>query len=77
LIDDSMWFDLLLELAPLSGCLLNASYLKKELASLPVGERDATRSVYLVGKTRRDYDDWSCHPAIDWLGVGCTEIRNL
>jgi hypothetical protein len=70
LIDDSMWFDLLLELAPLSGCLLNASYLKKELASLRVGERDATWSIYLVGKTRRDYDDWTVIPQlIDWAWV--------
>ena len=70
LIDDSKWFDLLLELAALPDCLLNASYLKKELASLPLGERDAKWSVYLVGKTERYDDDWSVvQQLIDWAWV--------
>ncbi|MET4422959.1 hypothetical protein AB7645_37325 [Bradyrhizobium sp. 956_D2_N1_5] len=70
LIDDSSWFDLLLELAPLSNCLLNASYLKKDLASLPLGERDAKWSVYLVGKTETYDDDWSTiQQLIDWAWV--------
>jgi hypothetical protein len=70
LIDDSSWFELLLELAPLPNCLLNASYLKKELASLPLGERDAKWSVYLVGKTETYDDDWSVvQQLIDWAWV--------
>ncbi|MEY9125783.1 hypothetical protein [Bradyrhizobium yuanmingense] len=70
LIDDSDWFGLLLELAPLSNCLLNASYLKKDLASLPLGERDARWSVYLVGKTETYDDDWSSvQQLIDWAWV--------
>lgn len=70
LIDDSCWFDLLLELAPLPKCLLNASYLKKELASLPLGERDAKWSVHLVGKTETYDDDWSVvQQLIDWAWV--------
>lgn len=70
LIDDSSWFDLLLELAPLPKCLLNASYLKKGLASLSLGERDARWSVYLVGKTETYDDDWSVvHQLIDWAWV--------
>ena len=70
LIDDSSWFDLLLELAPLPNCLLNASYLKRELASLPLGERDAKWSVYLVGKTETYDDDWSVvQQLIDWAWV--------
>lgn len=70
LIGDSEWFDLLLEMAPLSDCPLNASYLKKELASLPLGERDAKWSVYLVGKTETYEDDWSAvQQLIDWAWV--------
>lgn len=70
LVDDSSWFDLLLELAPLPHCRLNASYLKKELASLPLGERDAKWSVYLVGKTETYDDDWSVvQQLIDWAWV--------
>ncbi|MDZ5454710.1 hypothetical protein [Labrys sp. ZIDIC5] len=69
-IDDSSWFDLLLELAPLPNCLLNASYLKRELASLPLGERDAKWSVYLVGKTETYDDDWPVvQQLIDWAWV--------
>ncbi|RXH07280.1 hypothetical protein EAS54_38060 [Bradyrhizobium guangzhouense] len=70
LIDDNNWFGLLLELAPLSNCLLNSSYLKKDLASLPLGERDARWSVYLVGKTETYDDDWSSvQQLIDWAWV--------
>ena len=70
LIDDSSWFDLLLELAPLPKCLLNASYLKKGLATLSLGERDARWSVYLVGKTETYDDDWSVvQQLIDWAWV--------
>lgn len=70
LIDDFSWFDLLLELAPLPNCLLNASYLKKVLASLPLAERDAKWSVYLVGKTETYDDDWSVvQQLIDWAWV--------
>ena len=70
LIDDSSWFDLLLELAPLPNCLLNASYLKKGLSSLSLGERDAKWSVYLVGKTETYDDDWSVvQQLIDWAWV--------
>ncbi|MER9723736.1 MULTISPECIES: hypothetical protein [unclassified Mesorhizobium] len=69
-IDDSEWFDLLLEMAPLSDCPLNASYLKKQLASLPLGERDAKWSVYLVGKTETSDDDWpAVQQLIDWAWV--------
>ena len=69
-IDDCSWFDLLLELAPLPNCLLNASYLKKELASLSLGERDAKWSVYLVGKAVAYDDDWSVvQQLIDWAWV--------
>lgn len=70
LIDDDSWFDLLLELAPLPNCLLNASYLKSDLASLPLGERDAKWSVYLVGKSETFDDDWSAvQQLIDWAWV--------
>ncbi|SDA20428.1 hypothetical protein SAMN05216315_11376 [Nitrosospira sp. Nsp18] len=69
-IGDSEWFDLLLKMAPLSDCLINASYLKKELASVPLGERDAKWSVYLVGKTETYDDDWSVvQQLIDWAWV--------
>lgn len=69
-IDDYKWFDLLLEMAPLPDCPLNASYLKKELASLPLGERDAKWSVYLVGKTESYDDDWpAVQQLIDWAWV--------
>ena len=68
--DDSGWFDLLIELAPLPNCLLNASYLKKYLASLPLGERDTKWSVYLVGKNESYDDDWSVvQQLIDWAWV--------
>jgi hypothetical protein len=57
-------------LAPLPNCLLNASYLKQKLASLPLGERDAKWSVYLVGKTEIYDDDWSViKQLIDWAWV--------
>jgi hypothetical protein len=70
MVDDSSWFDLLLELAPLPNCLLNASYLKKSLSSLSLGERDAKWSVYLVGKTETYDDDWSVvQQLIDWAWV--------
>lgn len=70
LIDDSKWFDLLLKMAPLSDCPINAFYLKKELASVPLGERDAKWSVYLVGKTEIYADDWSVvQQLIDWAWV--------
>lgn len=70
LVDNSSWFDLLLELAPLPDCLLNASYLKRDLASLPLGERDAKWSFYLVGKTETYDDDWSVvQQLIDWAWV--------
>ncbi|MER9226139.1 hypothetical protein NKI39_10880 [Mesorhizobium sp. M0664] len=70
LIGDSEWFDLLLAMAPLSDCPLNASYLKKELASLPLGERDAKWSVYLVGRTEAHDDDWpAVQQLIDWAWV--------
>lgn len=70
MIDDSSWFDLLLELATLPNCLLNASYLKKELASIPLAERDAKWSVYLVGKAETYDDDWSVvQQLIDWAWV--------
>lgn len=70
LVDDASWFDLLLELAPLPNCLLNASYLKKSLSSLSPGERDAKWSVYLVGKTETYDDDWSVvQQLIDWAWV--------
>jgi len=69
-IDDARWFDLLVEMAPLSNCPINATYLKKELASLRPGERDATWSVYLIEKAEIDDDDWSVvQQLIDWAWV--------
>lgn len=70
MVTDFDWFDLLLELSPLPNCLLNASYLKKELASFTLGERDAKWSVYLIGKAEIYDDDWSViQQLIDWALV--------
>ncbi len=69
-IEDERWFDLLLVMAPLSDCPINASYLKRKLASLDLGVRDATWSVYLVGKAEIHGDDWPVvHQLIDWAWV--------
>lgn len=70
-LDDRQWFDLLLQLAPITDCLINASYLKRILANLPLGERDASWSTYLVGRYN-DYedDDWpAIQQLIDWAWV--------
>lgn len=56
-MSDQEWFELLIEMAPLSDCPINASYLKKELAQLPIGHRDASWSLFLVGKIQADDDD--------------------
>ncbi|KXG87610.1 hypothetical protein [Agrobacterium bohemicum] len=69
-IDDTQWFTLLLAMATLPNSPINAAYLKQELASLTLGERDASWSVYLVGKSETYEDDWSVvQQLIDWAWV--------
>lgn len=67
-VDDDQWYDLLVQLAPLPNCLLNAAYLKKNLGSMPLAERDASWSAYLVGKfSSYDDDDWpAVQQLVDW-----------
>ncbi len=72
-ISDEQWFSLLAEMAPLVDCPINASYLKEYLASMPLGERDATWSVFLTGKTHAYEDEWSSiHQIINWAWIGPT-----
>ncbi|AYM10822.1 hypothetical protein G6L58_07255 [Agrobacterium tumefaciens] len=69
-IDDALWFNTLLSLATESESPINASFLKQNLASCPLGERDASWSVYLVGKSQVYEDDWSVvQQLIDWAWV--------
>ncbi|MGP4686751.1 hypothetical protein ACSV5K_10350 [Agrobacterium pusense] len=69
-IDDTLWFDTLLTLATESESPINASFLKQNLASFPLGERDAGWSVYLVGKGQEYDDDWSVvQQLINWAWV--------
>ncbi|MDL2405200.1 hypothetical protein PY650_05940 [Rhizobium calliandrae] len=67
---DDVWFDLLLRLATDPYCRLNARYLKRTLATMKLGERDATWSVYLVNKTETYDDDWSIvQDLINWAWI--------
>ncbi len=80
-IDDTLWFNTLLSLATESISPINASFLKQTLASLPLGERDASWSVYLVGKSQAYDDDWSVvQQLIDWAWVApkmAIELRKV
>ncbi len=58
-VSDELWFETLLKLAAIPENSLNAKFLKRTLADLSLAERDATWSLYLVGKTETDDDDWS------------------
>jgi hypothetical protein len=72
-IDDALWFNTLLSLATESESPINALFLKQDLASCPLGERDASWSVYLVGKSQAYDDDWSVvQQLIDWAWVAPT-----
>jgi len=67
-MSDSDWYGLLLEMAPIPNCPLNARYLKADLVKNPLGERDAHWSAYLVGKLDV-YEDEECLPLyqlVDW-----------
>jgi hypothetical protein len=69
-ISDHEWYDLLLQMAVLPNCMLNANFLKEELAGMPMPERDASWSAYLVGRYTDYEDDWSpVYHVIDWAWV--------
>nr|WP_201010217.1 hypothetical protein [Rhizobium rhizogenes]QCL09656.1 hypothetical protein pC5.8a_164 [Rhizobium rhizogenes] len=57
-LSDEDYFDLLLRLAAIPECRLNALYLKKTLAAMTMAERDAVWSLYLVGKTETYDEEW-------------------
>ncbi|MGN7713727.1 hypothetical protein [Agrobacterium radiobacter] len=66
-ISDDVYFDVLLRLAAIPGCRLNALYLKEKLGAMTLGNRDATWSLYLVRKTETYDDEWSIvQELINW-----------
>ncbi|WP_436282190.1 hypothetical protein [Rhizobium sp. LjRoot258] len=66
-ISDDVYFDVLLGLATVPECRLNALYLKEKLGSVTLGDRDATWSLYLVRKTETYDEKWSVvQELIDW-----------
>jgi len=64
---DEDWFSLLLNLALMPDCILNAKYLAQELRKQPLPIRDASWSAYLVGRYEQYEDDWEIvFQIIDW-----------
>lgn len=66
-LSDDVYFDVLLRLAAIPECRLNALYLKKKLGAMTLADRDATWSLYLVRKTETYDEEWSIvQELIDW-----------
>lgn len=66
-LPDEDWYKLLLNLALMPDCVLNANYLAEELRRQPLPSRDATWSAYLVGRYEQYEDDWEIvFQIIDW-----------
>ncbi|WP_287209239.1 hypothetical protein [Mesorhizobium sp.] len=66
-LSDDVYFDVLLRLAAIPGCRLNALYLKEKLGAMTLGDRDAIWSLYLVRKTEIYDEEWSIvRELIDW-----------
>jgi hypothetical protein len=66
-LSDDSYFDVLLRLAAIPGCRLNALYLKETLGAMTLADRDATWSLYLVRKTGTYDEEWSIvQELIDW-----------
>ncbi len=69
-LSDDVYFDVLLRLAAIPGCRLNALYLKEKLWAMTLANRDATWSLYLVRKTESYDEEWSIvQELIDWSWV--------
>ncbi|TAY14055.1 hypothetical protein [Rhizobium leguminosarum] len=66
-VSDDVYFDVLLKLAAVPNCRLNALYLKEKLGSMTLADRDATWSLYLVRKTEIYDEEWSVvQELVDW-----------
>ncbi|UCI34496.1 hypothetical protein [Mesorhizobium sp. B4-1-4] len=66
-LSDDSYFDVLLRLAAIPGCRLNALYLKEKLGAMTLADRDAIWSLYLVSKTETYDEEWSIvQELIDW-----------
>lgn len=66
-LSEDEYFDVLLRLATIPNCGLNALYLKEKLQSMTLADRDASWSLYLVRKTEIYDEEWSVvQELIDW-----------
>ncbi len=66
-LTDETYFDVLLRLAAVPQCRLNAYYLKERLKGMTLADRDAIWSLYLVRKTRAYDEEWPIvRELIDW-----------